>query len=49
VFQAIRIEVNQELKALETGLNQAIRVLEDKGRICLTSISLTSDNPYFSV
>jgi len=43
VFQAIRIEVNQELKALETGLNQAIRVLEDKGRICVISYHSLED------
>ncbi|MBE3093244.1 MAG: 16S rRNA (cytosine(1402)-N(4))-methyltransferase RsmH [Chloroflexi bacterium] len=43
VFQAIRIEVNQELKALEKGLNQAIRVLEDKGRICVISYHSLED------
>jgi len=43
IFQAIRIEVNQELKALETGLNQAIRVLEDKGRICVISYHSLED------
>ena len=43
VFQAIRIEVNQELKALETGLNQAIRILEDKGRICVISYHSLED------
>jgi 16S rRNA (cytosine1402-N4)-methyltransferase len=43
VFQAIRIEVNQELKALESGLNQAIRALEDKGRICVISYHSLED------
>jgi len=43
VFQAIRIEVNQELKALEKGLNQAIRALEDKGRICVISYHSLED------
>ncbi len=43
VFQAIRIEVNQELKALEKGLNQAINVLEDKGRICVISYHSLED------
>ena len=43
VFQAIRIEVNQELKALEKGLNQAIRVLENKGRICVISYHSLED------
>ena len=43
VFQAIRIEVNQELKALETGLNQVIRVLKDKGRICVISYHSLED------
>ncbi|MCJ7814013.1 MAG: 16S rRNA (cytosine(1402)-N(4))-methyltransferase RsmH [Candidatus Atribacteria bacterium] len=43
VFQAIRIEVNQELKALEKGLNQAIRVLENKGRVCVISYHSLED------
>jgi len=43
VFQAIRIEVNQELKALKKGLNQAIRVLEDKGRVCVISYHSLED------
>ena len=43
IFQAIRIEVNQELKALEKGLNQAIRALEDKGRICVISYHSLED------
>lgn len=43
VFQAIRIEVNQELKSLKKGLNQAIRALEDKGRICVISYHSLED------
>jgi 16S rRNA (cytosine1402-N4)-methyltransferase len=43
IFQAIRIEVNQELEALEKGLNQAIRVLEDKGKICVISYHSLED------
>src|SRR5665648_65724 len=43
IFQAIRIEVNQELKALEKGLNQAIRVLENKGRVCVISYHSLED------
>ena len=43
VFQAIRIEVNQELKALKRGLNQSIRVLENKGRICVISYHSLED------
>ncbi len=37
VFQAIRIEVNQELEELKQGLNQAIRCLAPKGRLCVIS------------
>jgi len=43
VFQAIRIEVNQELDALEKGLDQAIKLLEDKGRICVISYHSLED------
>jgi len=43
IFQAIRIEVNQELEALEKGLNQAIRALEDKGKICVISYHSLED------
>lgn len=43
IFQAIRIEVNQELKALESGLSQAIRALKDKGRICVISYHSLED------
>ncbi|MEA1939470.1 MAG: 16S rRNA (cytosine(1402)-N(4))-methyltransferase RsmH [Candidatus Caldatribacteriota bacterium] len=43
VFQAIRIEVNQELDALEKGLEQAIKVLKDKGRLCVISYHSLED------
>ncbi|HDK27300.1 MAG TPA: 16S rRNA (cytosine(1402)-N(4))-methyltransferase RsmH [Candidatus Atribacteria bacterium] len=43
VFQAIRIEVNQELDLLEKSLNQVIKVLEDKGRICVISYHSLED------
>ena len=43
VFQAVRIEVNQELKALEKGLNQAIKVLDNEGRICVISYHSLED------
>ena len=43
IFQAIRIEVNQELKALEKGLDQAIRALENEGRICVISYHSLED------
>jgi len=43
VFQAIRIEVNQELDLLEKSLNQAIKVLEDKGRIYVISYHSLED------
>ncbi len=43
IFQAIRIEVNQELRALEKGLNQSIRILENKGRVCVISYHSLED------
>lgn len=43
VFQAIRIEVNQELDALEKGLRQAIDILDEKGRICVISYHSLED------
>ena len=43
VFQAIRIEVNQELDALEKGLKQAIKVLNNRGRICVISYHSLED------
>jgi 16S rRNA (cytosine1402-N4)-methyltransferase len=35
VFQAIRIEVNDELEELRKGLEQAIELLAPKGRLCI--------------
>jgi 16S rRNA (cytosine1402-N4)-methyltransferase len=35
VFQAIRIEVNEELEQLRKGLDQAIELLAPKGRLCV--------------
>jgi len=43
IFQAIRIEVNQELQALEAGIRQAVEVLEIKGRICIISYHSLED------
>jgi len=43
IFQAIRIEVNHELDALEEGLRQAVDVLEEKGRICVISYHSLED------
>ncbi|MCK4403556.1 MAG: 16S rRNA (cytosine(1402)-N(4))-methyltransferase RsmH [candidate division Zixibacteria bacterium] len=37
VFQAIRIEVNDELSELKRGLDQAIRFLTSGGRLCVIS------------
>jgi 16S rRNA (cytosine1402-N4)-methyltransferase len=37
VFQAIRIEVNDELAELREGLKQAIRLLAPGGRLCVIS------------
>jgi len=37
VFQAIRIEVNEELEELRKGLKQAIELLAPHGRLCVIS------------
>jgi len=37
VFQAIRIEVNDELEELRRGLDQAIQLLAPPGRLCVIS------------
>jgi 16S rRNA (cytosine1402-N4)-methyltransferase len=37
VFQAIRMEVNDEINQLKEGLNQAIRLLMPGGRLCAIS------------
>lgn len=42
-FQAIRIEVNHELEVLEQGLDQAIRLLNKGGRLCVISFQSLED------
>ena len=43
IFQAIRIEVNDELKSIEKGLNDAIDMLNSGGRICVVSFHSLED------
>ena len=43
VFQAIRIEVNQELEAIEQMLVQLIDIVEEGGRIALMSYHSLED------
>ncbi|MFH1714690.1 MAG: 16S rRNA (cytosine(1402)-N(4))-methyltransferase RsmH [Elusimicrobiota bacterium] len=42
-FQAIRIEVNNELEVLETGIRQALDVLENGGRLAVISFHSLED------
>jgi len=42
-FQAIRIEVNQEFQNIQSGLNQAINVLEKSGRLAVISYHSLED------
>ena len=42
-FQAIRIEVNQELKVLEDSLEEMIGMLNDEGRICVITFHSLED------
>jgi len=42
-FQAIRIVINDELGQLETGLEQAVRVLAPGGRLCVISFHSLED------
>ncbi len=43
VFQALRIEVNQELHVLEQALDASIKVLAKKGRLCVISFHSLED------
>ncbi len=43
VFQAIRIEVNDELSALKRGLKGALDILASKGRICVITFNSLED------
>ncbi len=43
VFQAIRIEVNRELEVLPKALEDAIEMLDKKGRICVISFHSLED------
>lgn len=42
-FQAIRIELNNELGVLETSLDDMIELLNDKGRICIITFHSLED------
>lgn len=42
-FQAIRIEVNQELEVLEKSLNQALNLIKVGGRICVITFHSLED------
>ncbi len=43
VFQALRIEVNDELNVLKRALEEAVSVLEQHGRICIISYHSLED------
>ena len=43
VFQAIRIEVNQEIKLLEKGIEDSIKALNKNGRLCIISFHSLED------
>lgn len=43
VFQAIRIEVNNELEVFETALNDSLELLKEGGRICVITFHSLED------
>lgn len=43
VFQALRIEVNKELRAAELSLQQALELLDHQGRICVITFHSLED------
>ena len=43
IFQALRIEVNQELEALKSLLEQSVEVLNHNGRLCVISYHSLED------
>jgi len=43
VFQAIRIEVNEEIKLLEKGIEDSIKALNKNGRLCIISFHSLED------
>ena len=43
-FQALRIEINQELKSLEDGLWAAVKMLNPKGRLVVVSFHALEDS-----
>ncbi len=43
IFQAIRIEVNDEIKLLEKGIRDCIKALKPKGRLCIISFHSLED------
>lgn len=43
IFQALRIAVNDELRAMESSLEQAVRLLDCGGRLCVISFHSLED------
>lgn len=43
VFQALRIFVNNELPAIEDGLKSAVKILKNRGRVCVISYHSLED------